>query len=263
VLGLDDDGALERARARAATFDAMILDVVQGIYRSNHSAHFDPDSMARTDPRVRWDIEQLIDDYIEYQAYPLDRLAGGIDRAIDLKLEHHFIRTTFELDNGILRSPGFDPRNPLAHPRQHLDRLYMLQNLIGQIRILWERAMTLIYYLEKGKDPDGKKIRKVFFDHLSAWSPRWDVFEGWHPVITKHDGDYRTPEFHIGSKIRKELFGGATTDRNDLTALYTPLLSGFWNVLSANVRGEPPPSTRLGRNASRGPERRPKVDCGP
>jgi hypothetical protein len=86
-----------------------------------------------------------------------------------------------------------------------------MQVRIGQLRILWERLMTLVYYLEQGKEPDGKSVRKQFFRRLTSWNERWDVLVGWEAFIDEYDTRFRTPEYHKRSSMRNELFGRLST----------------------------------------------------
>lgn len=66
-----------------------------------------------------------------------------------------------------------------------------MQSWIGQLRVLWERLMTLVYFLEEGKDPRGKlSIRKQFFRGITSWGGRWDVFAEWESFIDQYDKLY-------------------------------------------------------------------------
>jgi hypothetical protein len=118
--------------------------------------------------------------------------------------------------------------------------------MVGQARILWERLMTLVYYLEEGQDPRGKSIRKVFFPKIPSWGGRWDILAEWESEIDWYDRLYRTPEFHTRSTLRKDLFETQLTDPNLVMAPIQPM-HGFWQVFIAAVRGVQSPIVRLGR----------------
>lgn len=239
-----DGDELARARARVETFDDMVRGVLEAQYRRDFGPH--ADDFLRGETLLRWNLRELMDLYAEAGAYPLDRLAGVADRAIDFKLQYRFVSTNLGIQNQLVYGKGFDPRQPLATPAAHLTHLSLMQSLIGQVRVLWERLMTLVYYLEMGDDPRGKSIRRVFFKDIEQWSPRWDVLREWEPVIGRYDSDFRTPEFHNRSRMRRELFGGPAPDPNAITAPLTPVLNGFWDVLLTNVQGRPHHVARLG-----------------
>lgn len=250
MTSADDVGRLVRARARVETFDDMIRGVLEEQYRRNFGAS--AEHLLRNETLLRWDLRELMDRYAEAAAYPHDRLAGLADRAIDFKLQFRFVNMNLGIQNQLVYGAGFDPRKPLATPVAHLWHLSLLQSLIGQVRVLWERLMTLVYYLEMGHDPRGKSIRRVFFNDIAHWSPRWDVLREWEPVIARYDSDFRTPEFHNRSRMRRELFGEPSTDPNDIMAPLTPVMNGFWEVLLANVQGQQSHVSRLGYNVSSG-----------
>jgi hypothetical protein len=210
------------------------------------------------DPVLKWRLIDVLDAYVEAGVYPLDRLPGVMDRLIDTKLQLYFVTQVFPGSmNALVYNRGFDQADPLAKPGLQLTRLSLLQGGIGQIRVLLERVMRLVYYLETGKDIQGKSIRKRFFADLPSWTPRWDVLAELGDEIDSYDSKYRTPEYHKGSVLKRELLGGDGVDANDVLGLITPVTNGVWEVLNANVSAKPHNILRLGRRI------RPGISSGP
>jgi hypothetical protein len=143
---------------------------------------------------------------------------------------------------------GFDPKDPLAIPNINLARLGYTQTMIGSVRTLWERLMRSIYYLETGNDPEGKHTQRLFFKEIPNWSPRWDLLGEFNKEITVYDEKFRTPEYHKGSILKKELLGDDAVDVNKVLGLITPILNGVWILLIANVKGESHSIVSLGRS---------------
>jgi hypothetical protein len=250
VVSRTDDEAVDRARARVDAFEDLIRRAIEENYHRNFDARFAA-HLIPNDPVLAWDLRDLTDRYTSAGAYPAERLAGVLDRAIDLKLQYHFVMTTLGIHNTVI-SQDFHIASPLDTPRDHLMHLSVMQSLIGQVRVLWERLMTLVYYLETGGDPRGKSVRRVFFGALGGWGERWTVLREWEPVVDDYDAEFRTPEYHNRSRMRRELFGGPVTDPNEIMALITPVMNGFWPVLCANVAGARRSVVRLGHNVSSG-----------
>ena len=213
----------------------------------------DPPNVAeiflKHDPVLVWDLLSFIDVYKSAKIYPLERLPKVVDRLIDTKLQLHFVTNVLPAtQNIVVYLAGFDPSNPLATPNLQLARLSYSQITIGQSRVLWDRLMRIIYYVEEGQDPPGKSVRRRFFGNLPTWSLRWALLIEWESEIDAYDSAYRTPEYHKGSILKRELLGGDKVDPNDLTSLLVPVMNGMWTVIMANAQGKPHNITRLGRH---------------
>jgi hypothetical protein len=241
---------LDRIRGRVAHFE----NIIERAQRSQFAA--DPPHLAAAflqhDPILAWRLLDLFDAYSSSSAYPLGRLPPVIDHAIDTKLQlYNVARVIPGTENALVYLRGFDPADPVAAPRLQLARLCYEQAMIGQSRVLWDRLMRLIYYLEEGVDPKGKSTRRVFFRDLPRWSMRWDALGEWEDEIDTYDATYRTPEYHKGSILKKELLGGPAHDPNETSALLTPVMNGIWTMLMANVQGISHNIIRLGRRVGR------------
>jgi hypothetical protein len=236
----------DRLVARVAEFEEIIRAARMAQHKDlppEIAEHFES-----TDPVLTWNIPQLMTKYSKGETYPADRLPGVVDRLIDTKLQLHYVTQVWPgTMNLMVYLRGFKPEDPLATPNLELARLGYSQAMIGGARILWERLMRLIYFLETGKDPSGKSIRRVFFRELSDWTPRWDLLAEFDEEIQSFDNSYRTPEYHKGSILKRELLGGGVVDINDVLGMTTPVTNGVWQVLLGNVSGQPHGILRLGK----------------
>jgi hypothetical protein len=238
--------------------DRRVADLDDIIRRAREDQYTDmPTEIAslflRDDPILRWDLCEFVAAHEAGRCYPADRLPKAVDRLIDGKLQFYFVAHVLPAtQNVMVYNRGFDPARPLDTPALQLARLCYTQAMIGQSRILWEGLMRLIYYLEEGSDPTGKSTRRPFRRKLKDWSPRWDVLAEWQPELDRYSDRYRTPEYHSGSVLKRELLGGPAVDPNDVLSLLTPVMNGIWPVLIANVRGEPHHIVRLGRKVRPG-----------
>lgn len=203
----------------------------------------------KDDPVLAWKLPDFLDAYLAGTVYPLDRLSALMDRLIDTKLQLHFVTQVWPgTMNLMVYLRGFDPNVPLKIPNLQLARLGYSQAIIGANRILWERLMRLIYYLETGSDPEGKHTQRVFFRKLPEWSPKWDLLSEFQANINDYATQFRTPEYHKGSVLKKELLGGDVVSMNDVLGLMTPITNGVWTIMMSNVKNVPHNIVRLGRH---------------
>ncbi|MER6665099.1 hypothetical protein ABT256_11165 [Amycolatopsis japonica] len=226
-------------------FEHLILEALKEKYPQNFFEREVPFL-----PVLRWNTRTLLGRYIESNSYPNDRAAKFLFNVIDFKLQLYYI---LESDVGLynhlyedeLAKLGLDSSNPT--PRLLLRRLSFDQNLIGKSRILWERLMNLIYYLEEGKELDGKSKKGKFFRWLRESADRkWLFMAPYEEVLVSYDQQFRTPEFHKGSVLRAELLGQKSIDVNDLLDLVnrasnvilenlTSILEGRWPAVFTDV----------------------------
>ena len=236
---------LSTTRERVAEFEQIIESAKRALWAA------DPPEIAESflahDPVLQWRLLDLLERYQAAGVYPLERLPGVMDRLIDSKLEFYYVSQVLPGTlNALVYGRGFEHDDPLARPGLQLARLCYSQAMIGQSRILWDRLMRAIYYLEAGADPEGKSIRRRFFRELPSWSPRWDLVAEFETEIDDFDSSYRTPEYHKGSVLRRELLGGDVVDPDEMLALLAPVMNGLWTILMANIEGSPHNLLRLG-----------------
>ena len=203
------------------------------------------DSFFQSNPVIHWDLRKFLDDYLKSGIYPQERLGHVLHNLFDIKLQLYYI---LEVDLGLYNvrvfDRGYDKDEPLRHPHILLTRFSYDQSLIAKSRILWERIMNFVYYLETGASLEdkvsGKKSKqKVFFDYVTA-NRKWIFLEPYKNEIYKYDKSYRTPEFHKSSILRAELFGNRQSDPDDLLILVRRAMNVVWENILAIVSGEKP-----------------------
>jgi hypothetical protein len=165
-----------------------------------------------------------------------------------LKLQFYYIT---EVDLGIYSDVYGIPltkrglTDDAAPPLFLLLRLSLDQNLIGKLRVLWERLMNLVYFVENQcelKESNNRSKKGKFFASVnSPAGEKWQFLAGFKDIIQGHDDTFRSAEFHTSSTLRKEILQ-RTIDPNDITRVggLHYFLNGMWpNILSV-MRGDGP-----------------------
>jgi hypothetical protein len=235
-------------RLQLETFEHAMSKAVRGSYEPYHPKEI-AKRLSESDPVLKWRlIEDFFEPYQSAEQYSIANLPALAYSVMDLKLQYYFVTKVGPSTwNALLSSTGLSLKDdPLGRPGLYLQHLYLMQAEIGQVRILWDRLMSLVYRLEEGRELQGKSIRRSFFKKLPEWHGRWEVLSEWEARIDKYDSLYRTPEFHKNSTLRASIFRDAI-DPNDISAPLSPVMGGFWEVLTANITGAPSQITRLGR----------------
>jgi hypothetical protein len=223
--------------------DAVKLETFETFFEQAWIDHYEnqPHFVGEMSAVREWSLRDFVTAYREGN-YPPGRLSGCLDRVIDFKLQFYYVS---EVDLGLynanyfdrLRATGVDEGN--TPPHMLLLRLSQDQNLIGKIRILWERLMNLIYYLENGRDLGGRSKKKPFFRWIdSNAGKKWVYLAPYEAVIEEHDERFRTPEFHKNSTLRKEILE-QTLDLNEIMKSIDHFTNGMWDTILQIMRGEP------------------------
>jgi hypothetical protein len=183
------------------------------------------------------DIAKFYDSYLGKSVYPQERIKKLIYQLFDIKIEMFYI---IELDIGLynylIYNIGFDKSNIDEFPYIALRKLSLDQTLIIKSRILWERVMNFIYYLETGEDLD-KIIRR---SKKKSKNTKWSYLEEYRNYIEWFDNKLRTPEVHKGSTLRKNFqIGSAAPDRKTLGLINIVNNSIWTNLLEIIQGGEP------------------------
>ena len=186
---------------------------------------------AEHDPITHMRIEEMVLRYADAGVFPPDRLARLTHQAIDLKLQAYLIRVDLGVSNTIyFNVVNADPVQAET-PRMQLIDLAIQQTLIGKVRVLWERVINLVYYLETGTELKGRSKKRAFFKMVRG-TERWKWLERYEEVLVEYDDAFRTPEFHQGSVLRKSLLSGEPIDPNELLAPYNYVFNNVWpNIL--------------------------------
>ncbi|MFJ8815446.1 hypothetical protein [Amycolatopsis thermoflava] len=234
----------DELRAIAEKFEQIVHDALKEKWGETLYGYFHD-----TYPILRMDTRKFVYAYERYGEYPAERASGALHRLIDFKLEAYFI---LEVDLGLQNACYFEPLEQLGRvenptPRYLLVRLALDQNLISKSRILWERVMNLVYYLETGKEIEGRSKKKSFFSWIRGQAPRkWLFLEPYEKRIEVYDSSFRTPELHKNSILRKELLEGTTIDSQKLLELINRGIGAIWdNLMSIMAGGWPTSFTDL------------------
>jgi hypothetical protein len=200
------------------------------------------DHLLEFNPIRRWHLDRFLNTYISAGAYPAERLERLIYKLFDIKLQLYYIlEVDLGLYNRLVYDRGYDKDNSLALPHVFLTRLSLDQSLIAKSRILWERIMNFVFYLENGDELEervsGRRSkRKVFFE-FTRGNLRWRFLEPYESVLQEYEDSYRTPEFHKGSVLRAELLGKRVIDPNKLLDLVNRSMNIVWENTISIVSG--------------------------
>ncbi len=135
-----------------------------------------------------------------------------------------FQQQLLECDLGLsnLFVTGFDFTNPHGNPGHFIQHVSLGQSIIVKSRVLWERVMNLVYFLETNTILDDrcprKKSKKTFFFDFIKSAPRWEFVGHHYDTLRLYDDQWRTPEVHKNSTLRKA-FANGQYDPNPLYAL--------------------------------------------
>jgi hypothetical protein len=186
-----------------------------------------------------WNVAQFLHTY-NLSLWPADRLPKLIAMAKDVRLQFYYLT---EVDLGLYNHLYHDPIND--HPRlAGTERFTLLrqsldQSLIGKSRVLWERILTMVFFMETGREIRDRRRTQEVFKTITADNPRWGWLNAYRTLIKQYDSEYRTPEFHTGSRLRMELDGRPAPDPNDLLALVNANMNAVWqNVLQVAQGGQ-------------------------
>jgi hypothetical protein len=192
-----------------------------------------------------WSSEHFITAYRAGDIYPETRLIGALYRLFDIRLQLYFL---LQVDGALYRplvlDAGFDRSNPLKTPELFLAKLSIDQSLILKSRVLWERLMNFVYYLELGEDLENKvsgrkSKRKVFFDFVESHQ-YWVFLSPYAAELDYYEQNYRGPEAHKASRLRAALLKGQDVDMQELFALLHNAMTAIWQNILNIVQGRPP-----------------------
>lgn len=235
------ESPLAEVRSDLVKFEDLLYKVIRGTYDPPYFPQDWADRMVAEDQLINMRlVEDFFDRYLEKKTDTIDRLPALTYRLMDIKMQAYFVTKAMPgLHNALFFKSGLDLRDPMSRPGLYADHLCMMQALIGQVRILWDRIMAFVYFFEEGRDP-AKSIRTRFFNKLPEWSNRWDAFASCESVIDTYDASFRTPEFHKNSILRASVTRDEPIDPNEIRGPLADAVSRFWQVLIANVEGVTP-----------------------
>jgi hypothetical protein len=189
-------------------------------------------------PVTKIDIGRCFELYLQQDIYPPDRLRGLVYQLMDIKIQLFFI---VELDlglyNRLIYDAGFARETINNSPYILLRQLSLDQNVILKSRILWERMMNFVYFLETGNSLEvkrsGKKTRFFTFIERTPWA----FLTEYRDYIDWFDDKLRTPEAHKGSVLRKHFQAESHTPSESTLALANIVINSFYPGLLEILQG--------------------------
>ncbi len=176
---------------------------------------------------------------MEKGVYPQERVEKLIYQLFDIKIElFYIIELDIGLYNHLIYNVGFDDSNINDFPYITLRRFSLDQTLIVKSRILWERVMNFIYYLERGKDLEGRSKKTRFFNFIK--NTKWSYLDECKDYIEWFDSRLRTPEVHKGSVLRKYFQIGLTSPDPKILGLINIINNSIWTNLLQIIQGDEP-----------------------
>ena len=173
--------------------------------------------------------------YLSQSEYPEYRLVKTVYNLMDFKLQFFFIT---EVDERLYPSRSLlESTNPKIAAYAELWELNVNQSLIGKSRVLWERLMNLVYYLETGRSLEGRASKKAKFFKFVEGHDKWQFLAAYKDAVTTHDDGLRTPEYHKASVLRSVLMGNKKIEFSNYRELYGNLLNTFWENFSSITAG--------------------------
>jgi hypothetical protein len=200
------------------------------------------DNLQRTNFIYSVDLLSFVDAF-ELSGYPKERLREATEYCMDFKLQlYYLLEVDMGLYNKLIYPHGYDRSAPHKTPHLLLARQSLDQSLIVKSRILWERAMNLIYYLDTGKSIENKvsrnkSKRKVFSEFLSG-SDKWKFMDQYMSLLSDFEEKYRSPESHKKSVLLAELMGNKVIDSNDLLDLVNYGTNVIWQGILTVLKGK-------------------------
>ncbi len=191
---------------------------------------------------TQWDLLALYDQYERADIFPPERLGKLVYYLMDVKLQlYYLMEVDLGLHNILVYNHGYENKKPRAKPHVFLTRLSLDQSLILKSRILWERIMNLLYFIETGEELENKINRRkskraVFFQRMLS-KERWLFLEPYGPLLEDYEKRYRSPESHKKSILRAELMGNVIVDPNELLRLINEATNSLWTNLFSIVGG--------------------------
>jgi hypothetical protein len=241
MTGQGEPGELAAdAAARAAAYDGLI----EAALREKH-ATLPTVMIDQITTMYGWKASDFVARYQEGSAFPAERLDHLVNKVIDVSLQQYYV---IEVDLGLQNTLYYGPLHVLGSsapsPRMQLIKMSLDQSLIGKTRVLWERLMNLVYYLEFGCEldeakPKSKSKKGFFFKEMrDKGGQRWRWLLPYEKVIEDYDAKFRTAEFHKNSILRSQFLGMREIDPNDLNILINRFINSVWANLLQTVAGE-------------------------
>ena len=220
---------MKKILVQAQEFDKKMIEAWKEKY--NALSPQIQQSMFKTSFVSRMNLEEFIDLY-KKSKYPNHCMQKLIEYLFDIKLELYYIQ---EVDLGLKNTQIHDVlkgRDINDFPHLVFKKASYDQNLILKSRILMEKVMKFIHYLEKGKEPSSASTRSEFFKLIKKkmFCKTWGDWIAYKKFIDKFDKKIRNKEVHNFSWVRKMTFSGGI-DGDVLLAIINLVQNMFWDNL--------------------------------
>jgi len=219
-------------------FEQRLLDALKFKYRGQPDGWIA--SRIEISPVTKIDIGKFRELYLAQNVYPVERLEKLVYLLMDVKIQlFYLVELDLGLYNYLIADQGFTPNNINKYPYVVLRKLSLDQNLIVKSRILWERVMNFIYFLETGKDLEVKNSsKKSRFFKFATTSDKWAFLEDYKSFIDWFDDSLRTPEVHKGSVLRRHFMTDTNVPDDKIAGLLNIVMNVFWPSLIEILQGE-------------------------
>lgn len=231
------EGHTAGALGLAAHFDALVdqaLDEREAAYGVPVFAHHHL-------RRLR--VSSVAEAYLNGGVYPPERIDGVVARAVDVKLQLYI---TGEILPAMVNRYYYERVN--REPEEasmasvKLVALSLHQDMITKSRILWDRIMGWVYFIETGRQDiprTGRRSAKREFFRMCSVTPCWKWMTAYEPTISDFDNRLRTPEVHKRSTLRALLLRGETLESvtNEVLSLMGHAMNQIWDNVQSIVGG--------------------------
>lgn len=180
----------------------------------------------------KWNLQEFYRIYTKSKNYPSERINQIIYYLFDIKIQlYYLLEIDLGLYNRLIYNEGYNNKNIYEFPHIQLIKLSLDQNIISKSRILWERIMNFIYYLETGEKLEnvisGRKSKtRVFFKFVSTTD--WQFLLDYKEYINWYDKNLRTPEFHKSSILRKHFLKGSEIKPEKVLGIVNIIMNAIW-----------------------------------
>lgn len=165
--------------------------------------------------------------------FTAEQRRSALNRAIDFKLQvATLLITDWDLyDQSVFRLSPADSRDlrPGQQEWQKLRYYSLDQATVGKVHIMIERLISAIYCAETGSEIESEGARKKAraFRLFLQSRPHLSFFDQILAQLEEFDGQFRTPEYHKGSVLKKGLFADPTQASSEISAHLVQFLSSI------------------------------------
>ena len=155
-------------------FESDLRNALEFKYQQFYGEHWQ--QVLKDNTLSQMSIREFVENYEEQTIYPLDRIQTLVYLLFDFKIELFFILELYMgLYNHLIYNLGYDNSSIAENPYILLRRLSLDKTIIVKSRILWERTMNFVYFLETGVklEVSRNKSKKAQFFKLiqnNRWS---------------------------------------------------------------------------------------------